>query len=112
MILCCFFVFDRMYQHKLASLNKQLEELKNLSHPEYLKRLKKLEYQYKERLRLNEIYRDYLKECVERDYILEKKAAQKEYDEKKVSLESCIHEFCVYFVEEGYVCAKIENNVA
>lgn len=73
-----------MYQHKLASLNKQLEELKNLSHPEYLKRLKKLENQYKERLRLNEIYRDYLQECVERDYILEMKAAQKEYDEKKV----------------------------
>lgn len=75
-----------MYQHKLASLNKQLEELKSLTHPEYLKRLKKLEYQYKERLKLNEIYRDYLKECVERDYILEKKAAQKEYDEKKVGL--------------------------
>lgn len=73
-----------MYQHKLANLNKQLEDLKQLSHPEYIKRLKKLEYQYKERLRLNEIYRDYLKECVERDYILEKKAAQKEYDEKKV----------------------------
>lgn len=74
-----------MYQHKLASLNKQLEELKNLTHPEYIRRLKKLEYQYKERLKLNEIYREYLKECVERDYILEKKAAQKEYDEKKVS---------------------------
>lgn len=77
----------RMYQHKLASLNKQLDELKSFSHPEYMKRLKKLEYQYKERLRLNEIYRDYLKECVDRDYILEKKAAQKEYDEKKVICE-------------------------
>ena len=76
-----------MYQHKLASLNKQLDELKSFSHPEYMKRLKKLEYQYKERLRLNEIYRDYLKECVDRDYILEKKAAQKEYDEKKVICE-------------------------
>lgn len=75
----------RIYEHKLANLNKQLEELKNLSHPEYIKRLKKLENHYKERLRLNEIYRDYLQECVERDYILEKKSAQKEYDEKKVT---------------------------
>ncbi|XP_013115814.1 sin3 histone deacetylase corepressor complex component SDS3 [Stomoxys calcitrans] len=81
---------EQMYQHKLASLNKQLEELKNLSHPEYTRRLKKLEYQYKERLKLNEIYRDYLKECVERDYILEKKAAQKEYDEKKIDLKDNI----------------------
>ncbi|XP_005177889.1 sin3 histone deacetylase corepressor complex component SDS3 [Musca domestica] len=81
---------EQMYQHKLASLNKQLEELKSLTHPEYLKRLKKLEYQYKERLKLNEIYRDYLKECVERDYILEKKAAQKEYDEKKIDLKDNI----------------------
>ncbi|KAM7347899.1 sin3 histone deacetylase corepressor complex component SDS3 isoform 2-T2 [Cochliomyia hominivorax] len=81
---------EQMYQHKLASLNKQLEELKNLSHPEYMKRLKKLENQYKERLRLNEIYRDYLQECVERDYILEKKAAQKEYDEKKIDLKDNI----------------------
>lgn len=74
-----------MYQHKLASLQKQLEELKQHTHPEYIRRLKKLEYQFKERIRLNEIYRDYLKECVERDYILEKKAAQKEYEEKKVN---------------------------
>uniref|UniRef100_A0A1A9WB20 S10_plectin domain-containing protein n=1 Tax=Glossina brevipalpis TaxID=37001 RepID=A0A1A9WB20_9MUSC len=81
---------EQMYQHKLASLQKQLEELKQLTHPEYLRRLKKLEYQFKERLRLNEIYRDYLKECVERDYILEKKAAEKEYEEKKVDLKDNI----------------------
>ncbi|XP_075154785.1 sin3 histone deacetylase corepressor complex component SDS3 [Haematobia irritans] len=81
---------EQMYQHKLAGLNKQLEELKNLTHPEYTRRLKKLENQYKERLKLNEIYRDYLKECVERDYVLEKKAAQKEYDEKKIDLKDNI----------------------
>ena len=38
------------------------------------------------RLRLNIIYRDYLTEWVERDYILEKKAAVKEFEEKKVDL--------------------------
>lgn len=38
------------------------------------------------RVRLNAIYRDYLTEWVERDYILEKKAAAKEFDEKKIDL--------------------------
>lgn len=49
-------------------------------------KVRKLEYQYKERLRLNTLYRDYMIECVERDYVLEKKAAAKEFDEKKVDL--------------------------
>lgn len=38
------------------------------------------------RLRLNVIHRDYLTEWVERDYILEKKAAVKEFEEKKIDL--------------------------
>lgn len=35
---------------------------------------------------MNIIYRDYLTEWVERDYILEKKAAAKEFEEKKIDL--------------------------
>uniref|UniRef100_A0A336MNU0 CSON001870 protein n=1 Tax=Culicoides sonorensis TaxID=179676 RepID=A0A336MNU0_CULSO len=77
---------EQMYQDKLENLKKQLEDLKNGTHPEYAKRIKKLEQQYKERIRLNEIYRDYLVNCVERDYILEKNAAVKEYEEKKTDL--------------------------
>lgn len=73
-----------MYQDKLSNLKKQLEELKNTVHPEYIRRVKKLDSQYKERLRLNDIYKDYLIECVEKDYIYEKKAAVKEFEEKKV----------------------------
>lgn len=38
------------------------------------------------RVRLNAIYRDYLTEWVERDYISEKKAAVKEFEEKKIDL--------------------------
>ncbi|EZA58047.1 hypothetical protein DMN91_005737 [Ooceraea biroi] len=77
---------EQMYQDKLASLKKQLQQLKDGTHPEYNRKLKRLEAQYKERLRLNIIYRDYLTEWVERDYILEKKAAVKEFDEKKIDL--------------------------
>lgn len=77
---------EQMYQEKLATFKKQLEDLKNGSHPEYVKRVKKLKQQMEERLRLNEIHRAYLEECVERDYILENNAAVKEYEEKKSDL--------------------------
>ncbi|KAK0178610.1 hypothetical protein PV327_007488 [Microctonus hyperodae] len=77
---------EQVYQDKLASLKKQLQQLKDGSHPEYNRKLKRLESQYNERLRMNIIHRDYLVEWVERDYILEKKAAVKEFDEKKIDL--------------------------
>ncbi|KAG7212677.1 hypothetical protein KM043_012956 [Ampulex compressa] len=77
---------EQVYQDKLASLKKQLQQLKDGTHPEYNRKLKRLKAQYEERLRINIIYRDYLTEWVERDYILEKKAAVKEFEEKKVDL--------------------------
>lgn len=76
----------RMYQDKLASLKRQMNELTQGSHPEFVKRVKKLDAQYRERLRLNEIYRDYLMDCVDRDYGIEKRAAGKEYEEKRADL--------------------------
>ncbi|XP_070492812.1 sin3 histone deacetylase corepressor complex component SDS3 isoform X1 [Chironomus tepperi] len=77
---------EQIYQDKLANLKKQLEEVHAGSHPELIRRLKQLERQYHDRLRLNSYYRDYLIECVEKDYILEKNAAVKEYEEKKADL--------------------------
>lgn len=38
------------------------------------------------RLQLNVVWRDYLVECVERDYVNEKRAANKELEEKKIEL--------------------------
>lgn len=75
-----------MYQDKLANLKKQLEELKANIHPEYVRRLKKLEYQYKERIRLNEVFREYSEGSIERDFIAEKKSAVKEYEDKRSDL--------------------------
>jgi len=40
-----------MYQDKLASLKKQLQQLNDGTHPEYNRKLKRLEMQYKERYR-------------------------------------------------------------
>jgi len=77
---------EQVYQDKLASFKKQLDDVTSGTHPELLRRHKQLERQYHERLRLNNYYRDYLIECVEKDYILEKNAAVKEYEEKKSDL--------------------------
>ncbi|XP_063973867.1 sin3 histone deacetylase corepressor complex component SDS3 isoform X3 [Diachasmimorpha longicaudata] len=77
---------EQIYQDKLGNLKKQLQQLKDNIHPEYNKKVKRLEAQYHERLRLNEIYRDYLIDWAEKDYKLEQKAAAKEYEEKKVDL--------------------------
>lgn len=75
-----------MYQDKLASLKKKLQQLKDGTHHEYNRCIRKLEHEYKERLRLNAIYRDYILECIEHDYVVEKKAAAKEFEEKKIDL--------------------------
>ncbi|XP_065341960.1 sin3 histone deacetylase corepressor complex component SDS3 isoform X1 [Cloeon dipterum] len=77
---------EQMYQDKLASLKKLVQQLKDGSHPEYVTKLRKLEAAQKERLRLNVIWKDYEIECVEKDYIHEKKMAAKDYEEKKVEL--------------------------
>lgn len=95
MIFCCYlFRTHRMYQDKLANLKKQLDQLKNDIHPEYLRRYRRLEIQFKERLRVNEVYRDFSLECAERDFINEKKAAIKDLEEKRAILkENLIADF-------------------
>lgn len=83
-----------MYQDKLDNLRLQVRQLMEYTHPEYLRQLEKLELQYKERIHLNQSSHDYLIECVEQDYITEKKAAAKEFEEKKVELkENLIADF-------------------
>lgn len=77
---------EQMYQDKLAMLKKKLQQLKDGSHHEYNKKVRKLEYQFKERLRLNVLYRDYVIDCIEKEYIQEKKAAAREFEEKKIDL--------------------------
>ncbi|OWR47652.1 Sin3 histone deacetylase corepressor complex component SDS3 [Danaus plexippus plexippus] len=85
---------EQMYQDKLVNLKKQLQQLEDNIHPELLRRVKRLEHQLHERLRLNRIYKDHMYDVVEREYIAEKKAAAKEFDEKKIELkENLLHDF-------------------
>ncbi|ELU04052.1 hypothetical protein CAPTEDRAFT_178141 [Capitella teleta] len=87
---------EQMYQDKLAQLKQQLQQLKNGTLPEYMKKLKKIDQQYKERLRYNEIWLNYEAgypilmnlhlERVENDYINEKKNTASEFEVKKIEL--------------------------
>lgn len=89
----CTEIKEQMYRDKLAMLKKQLAQLKEDSHPEYLKRLRKIEQHYQERLFMNEVFKLHEVERVEREYTLEKKAAFREFEEKKIDLrESLIME--------------------
>ena len=89
---------EQMYQDKLAHLKKQLQQLQDGTLPEFIKKRRKIEQQYKERIRINEIWRDFELEVVEREYIKEKKATAKDFEqafqEKKIELkESLIAEY-------------------
>ncbi|KAK9975167.1 hypothetical protein ABG768_023224 [Culter alburnus] len=77
---------EQMYQDRLASLKRQLQQLQEGTLQEYQKRMKKLDQQYKERLRNADLFLQLETEQVERNYIKEKKAAVKEFDDKKVEL--------------------------
>ncbi|VVD00398.1 sin3 histone deacetylase corepressor complex component SDS3 [Leptidea sinapis] len=77
---------EQMYQDKLLNLKKQLQQLEDKIHPDFVKKVKKLEHQLHERLRLNKLYKERMHEVVEREYIAEKKAAAKEFEEKKIEL--------------------------
>uniref|UniRef100_A0A8C2YRW5 SDS3 homolog, SIN3A corepressor complex component n=1 Tax=Chinchilla lanigera TaxID=34839 RepID=A0A8C2YRW5_CHILA len=79
---------EQMYQDKLASLKRQLQQLQEGTLQEYQKRMKKLDQQYKERIRNagEPMFLFPQTEQVERNYIKEKKAAVKEFEDKKVEL--------------------------
>lgn len=85
---------EQVYQDKLANLKKQLQQLKDGCHPDYNRRLKKMEQAYRDRLRLADLLKDYEIACVEREYSKEKKSAEIELEEKIIELkESLILEF-------------------
>ncbi|XP_068594481.1 sin3 histone deacetylase corepressor complex component SDS3 isoform X1 [Brachionichthys hirsutus] len=77
---------EQMYQDKLASLKRQLQQLQEGTLQEYQKRMKKLDQQYKERLRNADLFVHLETDQVEKNYVKEKKAAVKEFDDKKVEL--------------------------
>ena len=77
---------EQMYQDKLATLKEQLRLLDNNQHPEYAKRVVRVKQVYEERLFLNEAFLAYETERVDTEFIQEKEAALREFEERKSDL--------------------------
>lgn len=77
---------EQMYLDKLSSLREQLYQLDAGIHPEFLRQLKKVELQRQDRMLLNEAFQIYETERVEREYVNEKKAALREFEDRKIEL--------------------------
>ncbi|CAH3153622.1 unnamed protein product [Porites evermanni] len=81
---------EQMYQDKLQDYKQQLQNLIGGKHPEYTKRMNKLDMLRSERLLIAEICRKYEIELIEKEYVREQKAAQQEYEQKKVELKETL----------------------
>ncbi|KAM7441576.1 Sin3 histone deacetylase corepressor complex component SDS3 [Porites harrisoni] len=81
---------EQMYQEKLQDYKQQLQNLIGGKHPEYTKRMNKLDMLRSERLLIAEICRKYEMELIEKEYVREQKAAQQEYEQKKVELKETL----------------------
>lgn len=77
---------EQMYQVKLSHLKRQLELLNEGKLPEYIRRFRRLETTYRERMRISEVIHDLEVDMVEQDYINEKRSAAREFEEQKVFL--------------------------
>ena len=72
-------------QDKLADLKRQKLQLEDRSHPEYQRRLRRLESLYRERMRINEVILALEVEMVEQDSVNEKRSSAREFEDHKVS---------------------------
>jgi len=77
---------EQMYQDKLNHLKRQLQQLAELTHPDWLRRIKRLDQAYKERMRINAVVKELELEMAEQDYLNEKKNSAREFEDKKVYL--------------------------
>lgn len=55
----CIEIKEQMYQDKLANLKEQLKQLVSNVHPEYLRRVKKIEQAFNDRIILNDAFLEF-----------------------------------------------------
>ncbi|CAG5132979.1 unnamed protein product [Candidula unifasciata] len=77
---------EQMYQDKLAHIKKQIDMLQEGSLPEFLKRTKKIELQYRERLRQNEINKTVEVDRADRNFETDCNNAQKEFEKDREAM--------------------------
>lgn len=81
---------EQIYQEKLLLLKDQLNQLNEGTHAEFVKKLKTYEFQYEERMFLNDAYLEVEKERIEQEYINEQEAAKRDFEERKVNLKESL----------------------
>ncbi|XP_015367243.1 PREDICTED: sin3 histone deacetylase corepressor complex component SDS3 isoform X3 [Diuraphis noxia] len=77
---------EQVYQDKLAGIQRQLQQLRDGTHAEYVKQLKKLDAQHKNELRMNNLWRDCLLDAIEREFNRERRLAHKEFEDRNAEL--------------------------
>ncbi|XP_060865957.1 sin3 histone deacetylase corepressor complex component SDS3-like [Metopolophium dirhodum] len=77
---------EQVYQDKLAGIQKQLQQLRDGTHGEYVKQLKKLDAQHKNELMMNNLWRDCLFDAIEREFNRERRLAHKEFEDRNAEL--------------------------
>ncbi|KAF2356616.1 Sds3-like, partial [Trinorchestia longiramus] len=77
---------EQVYHDKLEALKGQLAQLEEYTHPEYCKKIKKVDQVHKERLRMNEMWKDIEIQQAESEYVLERQLALRDFEEKKAEL--------------------------
>ena len=81
---------DQLYHAKLEDLTKQLEQVKNRSHPEYLKRVSEIRLAHQKRIDLNDAFLKYEQERIDIDFRNEITAAKREFRVKKAALQETL----------------------
>jgi len=81
---------ETVYHDKLAYLNSLLADLSAGRHPEYVKKMAKNEKAYRYRIKLNEAKAECETESIERQFLREKKAAVREFEDKKIELKDTV----------------------
>ncbi|CAG2163655.1 unnamed protein product, partial [Oppiella nova] len=81
---------EQIYRDKLATLKDQLIQLEAGLHPEYVRKIRRLEQLYEERVLLDEVFLAFENERIEREYISEKRSAVREFEERKVELKESL----------------------
>ncbi|OQR67997.1 sin3 histone deacetylase corepressor complex component SDS3-like, partial [Tropilaelaps mercedesae] len=81
---------EQVFVEKIASLRRQLQQVADGSHPEYQRRLRRIETAHADRVMFNEVWRKLESERAQSDYDCEQKAASQELDEKTIELKEAL----------------------
>lgn len=77
---------EQIYRDKLAHLKEQLIHLENGTHPDYLRQLNNIDFEYQERLFFIECNFKLEQKLIENEYKVEESAAIKEFRDRKEEL--------------------------